>query len=72
MGHLGNVLGKGISVNATLDLLPAENINLTMVKNMLERGENPGPNVTGFLVLTIERLAGIADWTSIPQEEEDE
>ncbi len=39
-------------------LIPAECIALTMARAILERGDNPGPNITGALVLTLDRLLG--------------
>ena len=45
-------------------LLPAEKIALTVASAVLARGDQPGMNTTAMLVLTIERLAGISDYTA--------
>lgn len=44
-------------------LLPAENIALTIAAAQLRRGETLTPNVATMLVLTLERLTGVDDWT---------
>jgi len=43
------------------DLLPAEQMALTVARSQVGRGENPGINVTAALLLTVERLAGQGD-----------
>jgi hypothetical protein len=45
-------------------LRPAENMALTVARAQVSRGEQPGLNTTGLLIWTIERLAGISDWTA--------
>lgn len=44
------------------ELLPAEHMTLTVARSQLERGENPGINITTMLVMALERLAGIRDY----------
>ena len=39
-------------------LLPAEALALSVAKAQLARGENPPPNTTAMLALTIDRLTG--------------
>jgi len=37
-------------------LLPAEDIALTVARAQVERGENPTPNISAVLVMTLDRL----------------
>lgn len=39
-------------------LIPAERMALTVARAQLERGDNPPRNITGVLVMTIDRLLG--------------
>lgn len=39
-------------------LIPAERLALTVARAQLERGDNPPPNITTVLVMTIDRLLG--------------
>lgn len=48
----------------TADLLPAENMALTVARAQVGRGENPPLNITTVLVLALDRLAGRSDWTA--------
>ena len=45
------------------ELLLAEKMTLTITKAQLARGERPSVNTTTYLVMIIERLAGIADYS---------
>ena len=45
-------------------LIPAERMALTVARAQLERGENPGVNMTTVLVMALDRLTGHRDWTA--------
>lgn len=51
-------LGPADVTLAAPALLPAEQIAVTVARAQLERGENPPPNTTAVLLLTIGRLTG--------------
>ena len=50
----------------TAELLPAENVALTVARAQVERGENPPYATTGMLVFALDRLTGRADWRDGP------
>ena len=47
----------------TVELLPAENMALTVASSQFNRGETIETNVAGMLVMALERLTGKRDWT---------
>jgi hypothetical protein len=47
-----------------LTLHPAERVALIVAKGQAERNVPVTPNVAMMLVLTIERLTGVSDWTA--------
>lgn len=47
----------------TIELLPVENITLTMARAQVERGDEVGPNTVAMLVMILDRVTGRKDWT---------
>lgn len=45
------------------ELLPAEDMALTVARAQVRRGEDPGLNTTTMLVMALDRLTGREDWT---------
>lgn len=44
------------------ELLPAENMALTVARAQVQRGDNPPLNITTVLVMALDRLTGREDW----------
>ena len=53
---------EGGAVPLPTELLPAENLALTVARAQLERGDRPEPNTTAMLVMALDRLTGREDW----------
>lgn len=54
----------------TAELLPAEDMALTVARAQAERGEPVTPNVAVVLVMALDRLTGRSDWTAAGSEAE--